>query len=71
MSEHELQRLELLLERRHAARRALAETVEELEDYVLQMRESGASARGIADELNVGSSTIQTWTTNARRRRDG
>lgn len=40
-----------------------------LEDFVLECRDSGCSARGMADQLGVGSSTIQTWTKNAERRR--
>jgi transposase len=44
---------------------------EMLEDFVLECRDGGASARGIAEALGVGASTVQTWTANARRRRDG
>jgi transposase-like protein len=43
---------------------------ERLEDFVLACRDSGASARGMADELGVSSSTIHKWTKNAQRRRD-
>jgi len=41
-----------------------------LEDFVLRCREEGASVRSIADSLGVGSSTVQQWTQNARRRRE-
>jgi transposase len=42
---------------------------EEIEDFVLEMRELGSSARGMADSLGVSPSTIQVWTKRARRRR--
>jgi transposase len=44
------------------------ERAERLEDFVLEMRDAGSSARGMAEALGVSSSTIQVWTKNARRR---
>jgi hypothetical protein len=65
----ELRHLRLLLDLRRHAHVLLAGFDEQIEDFVLELRDSGASARSIADAVQVGSSTVQTWTTNARRRR--
>jgi transposase-like protein len=65
----ELRHLALLLEVREQAHQLSRLYDERLEDFVLECRESGASARGMAEALGVGPSTIQNWTTNARRRR--
>ena len=43
---------------------------DELEDFILLLRDTGATVRGIAGVLEVGPSTVQTWTDNARQRRD-
>lgn len=51
------------------AQRSAAEFNEELEDFVLECRETGASARSIAEDLGVSASTVQSWTMRARRRR--
>jgi len=59
----------LLLEIRSRAHRYATAYDMLLEDFVLECRESGASARGIADMLGVGSSTVQIWTVKARQRR--
>jgi hypothetical protein len=42
----------------------------ELEDFVLEMREAGNTARGMAEQLGVSPSTVQHWTVAARRRRE-
>jgi transposase len=65
----ELRHLQLLLAVRGRAHESAATYDEQLEDFVLECREAGSSARGMAETLGVGASTIQTWTTNARRRR--
>lgn len=70
LAELELRHLRLLLDTRNRVRAMLLLYDELLEDYVLECRDSGASARGMADQLGVSSSTIQTWTQNARRRRE-
>lgn len=64
-----MRHLQLLFDMRALAQQRLLVYDKQIEDFVLELRESGASARGLADALGVGSSTIQTWTTNARRRR--
>ena len=43
---------------------------DELEDFILLLRDTGATVRGIAAKLEVPPSTIHTWTENARQRRD-
>lgn len=40
-----------------------------LEDFVLELRDTGVSTRRLAEALDVGTSTIQGWIANARRRR--
>jgi hypothetical protein len=69
LTELELRHLRLLLKLHVGANRDATIYVEELEDFVLVCRGSGASARGMADALGVSSSTIQKWTKNAERRR--
>ena len=69
MNELELRHLTLLLEIRNRARERLTRFDTDVEDFVLELRDSGASARGIADVIGVPASTIQTWTKNARHRR--
>jgi len=69
MSELELRHLRMLFENRARVQQRLTDLDTELEDFVLEMRDSGASARGMAEALGVGPSTIQTWTSNARARR--
>jgi hypothetical protein len=66
----ELEHLLVLLEMRQQAEHILGVYAEKLEDFVLKCRESGASARGMAEALGVSPTSIQTWTVNARRRRD-
>lgn len=70
LTELELRHLRLLLGIRTQADQFKTLYDEMLEDFVLDCREAGASARGMADELGVGPSTIQTWTKNATRRRN-
>lgn len=71
LSESELRHLRLLLDLRTRAYAAGREWDIQIEETVLRLREDGASVRGIAKALNVGASTVQGWTENARRRRDG
>lgn len=64
----ELRHLELLRELRvHASQRA-ADFDERIEDFVLELIDSGCSVRTIADALGVGSSTVHVWTKRARSR---
>lgn len=39
-----------------------------LEDFVLEMLESGASVRGLAEQIQVSTKTIQEWARKARQR---
>jgi hypothetical protein len=71
LTELEQRHLLLLLELRERAASLANVFVYRLEDFVLEMREAGCSARGMAEQCGVSSATIQTWTTNARKRRDG
>ena len=41
-----------------------------LEDFVLRCRDSGSSARSMAEQLDVSPSTIHHWTKLAQRRRN-
>jgi len=43
---------------------------QQLEDFVLELRESGASARGLADAVGVSPTTVHNWTKHARQRRN-
>jgi len=70
LTELELRHLKLLLEIRLRAYAYAAEYDEQLEQFVLECRDQGASARGMAEMLGVSSTTVQTWTTAARRRRE-
>jgi len=65
----ELKYVRLVLEVRGRAHSYASTYDERLEDFVLGLREDGCSARGIADALGVGASTVQTWTAHARQRR--
>jgi len=66
----ELEHLQLLMYGRERAQFNARFFEERVEDFVLRMRESGSSARSIAEQVGVGSSTIQKWTANARARRN-
>lgn len=70
LSELETRHLQLLVELRQRAARYATDYSDRLEDFVLECREDGASVRKIAQALDVGASTVQTWTNNARRRRE-
>jgi hypothetical protein len=70
LSELELRHARLLLEGRNRARERLARYSEDLEDFMLELRESGASARSLEQAIGVPHETIQVWTNNAKRRRD-
>jgi transposase len=69
LSDLELTHLRLLLEVREVAKSRAREFEERLEDFVLELREHGASTRSIAEALGLGPSTIQGWIQNATRRR--
>jgi len=70
LTELEVRHLRLLLEIRLRAQSYVADYDEQLEGFVLECRDQGASARGMADALGVSPTTIQTWTSSARRRRE-
>ena len=70
LSDLEHRHLKHLFHVRQAAHDYADEFDAEIEDFVLELRDSGASARGLAELLGVSSSTIQVWTKNARQRRD-
>lgn len=70
LDELELRHLRLLIRIRDRSIELEGIYTTAVEDFVLELRESGASARGIADVLGVGSSTVQAWTKNARQRRE-
>lgn len=70
LSDLELRHLQLLFEERERAHSHARGFDERLEDFALECAEGGASVRGLAQALGVGSSTVQAWTKNARRRRD-
>jgi len=70
LQELEIRFLQLLIDIKERAHRYADRYDAELEDYVLECRESGASARGMAEALGVSPSTIHAWTHNARRRRN-
>ena len=69
LNDLELRHLRLLLEWRDRAR-ARAKLVEEtLGDFLLDLRDSGASTRGIENEIGISYRTIQTWMEKAEQRR--
>jgi len=70
LTELELEHLRLLLEVRERAHSYARHYDEQLEDFVLRMREDGSSARVIAAQLGVGGSTVQNWIASAVRRRE-
>ena len=70
LTELEVRHLRLLLEIRLRAHSYAADYDEQLEGFVLECRDQGASARGMAEVLGVSPTTIQTWTSSARRRRE-
>jgi len=70
LTEPELRQLQLLIQRHDDAKKLVRQLRTELEDLVLQCRESGASARGMADALGISPSTVQHWKRNAQRRRN-
>jgi transposase-like protein len=69
LSQLELRYLRLLLEsRERIAQRGHFYDVH-LEDFVLDLREDGASAHSIAEEAGVSPASVQKWTQHARVRR--
>jgi len=70
LTDLELEHLKLLVFGRERAYFNARWFEERVEDFVLRMRESGSSARVIASQLGIGTTTVQNWTANARRRRD-
>jgi DNA-binding transcriptional regulator YiaG len=69
LSEYELKYLQLLAQTQKTAQQMARERQELLEDAILELRDAGASVSVVADALGVGTSTVQNWTNNARRRR--
>jgi len=70
LSKLELRHLQLLLELRERAAAFARVYDERMEDFVLECRDDGCSARGMASELGLSQQTIHAWTTHARRRRN-
>jgi hypothetical protein len=68
LSPLEARHLQTLLRLRLEAERFAIVRSEEIEDFVLELRESGASVRSIADAIGVAPTTVQGWTANARAR---
>jgi hypothetical protein len=60
--------LRFLMQIRERARAAVRDFDAELEDYVLQLTESGASTRGIGAVAGVGHTTVGGWAKNAKQR---
>ena len=69
LSDLELRHLRLLAYVRERARINAVAFDTQFEDFVLELREKGYTARGLADILNVAFSTVQLWTKHARDRR--
>jgi len=69
LTDLEIQHGKLLLGIRDELSRLAAVYDVQLEDFVHACRKGGASARSVAAALGVGSTTVQSWTRNARRRR--
>ena len=69
LREIELRHLQLLLEVRKNAYLQATGFDERLEDYAYDLRQLGVSTRRIAEAAGVAVSTVQTWATNAKRRR--
>jgi hypothetical protein len=70
LTEPETRQLKRLLNEHDDAKRLVRQLRTELEDLVLECREAGASARGMAAVLGISPSTAQHWKRNAQRRRD-
>ena len=69
LSDLELRHLRLLLDsRQRVAERGHWYDLR-LEDFVLDLREDGASAQSIADVAGVSAPAVQKWTQHARARR--
>jgi transposase len=57
----------MLLERKHRADAACREAADKLAVAALRASEAGASRKGIADGIGVGTSTVQGWIRRARQ----
>jgi transposase-like protein len=68
MSDLELRHLKLLQEIRSWSLNYMVRDLERLEDYVLELRDSGVTIKRIAEALGVGISTVQLWRDHARQR---
>ena len=66
----ELQYLKLLQNVRTEIRIDSHVLDERLQDFVLECRERGSSARVMAEQLGVSPTSIQHWTELGRRRRE-
>jgi hypothetical protein len=71
LSPIELQHLQLLVRLREKGKADDRGYGEQIEDFVLELREGGCSTRSIAEAIGVGSSTVQGWIDHARERRGG
>ena len=69
LSPTETRQLQILVEARDRAKESTRAHTEAVEDYVLELLESGSSVRVVAAAVGSGASTVQGWASNARRRR--
>jgi hypothetical protein len=69
LTDLELQHLRLLVEIRDRANDDASRYQESLEDFLLEMRDSGASTRGVEALIGIAHTTIQTWMDKAAKRR--
>jgi len=70
LTDTELRHFLWLLEMRRRAERAGFDLLTELEDFALEMRDSGASSQGIADRIGMSKTTVANWSKAAERRRN-
>ncbi len=68
LTDLELRHIRLLLESRVRVQDRLRFYDERLEDFVRDLRDQGASARTIAEQIGVSPATVQLWTQHARAR---
>ena len=70
LSEAEIQHLVALIDIRDRAMRNSLRVGKLVEEYVLDLQDSGASVRSIADPIGVSGATVHKWAAAARRRRN-
>lgn len=69
LTDLELRHLRFLLDIRSRATEGLHTFNEQLEDFVLELLDSGASTRVMEGQIGVPYRTIQEWKKNAQQRR--